>query len=264
MTAVVKNIRSTNPTRRNISDSEWDARVKLAACYRAFNYYGWDELIYNHMSVRVPGEPNHMLLNPWGLGFDEIKASDLLKLDLAGNLVDGPSEFGANKAGILLHGGILEARPDIHAVIHHHTVAGTAVASQADGLLPVTVHALMNWDQVAYHDFEGIVLDPGEKVRMNAALGTEKKILILRNHGIVCAGGTLPEAFMLAYWLERACQMQIAAQSGNTKLNLLSKEMQDLVPAQNKPGKGILWDPGQREFAAVMRKLDRIDPSYRE
>lgn len=264
MTAVVKNIRSTSATRRNISDSEWRARVQLAACYRAFAHYGWDELIYNHMSVRVPDEPNHMLLNPWGLCFDEIKASDLLKLDLAGNLIDGPSEFGANKAGILLHGGILEARTDINAVIHHHTIAGTAVASQEGGLLPLTVHSLMNWDLVAYHDFEGIVLDPGEKVRMNAALGKDKKILILRNHGIVTAGATLPESFMLAYWLEKACQIQIAATSGNAEPHLLSKEMQELVPSQNKPGEGILWEPGQREYDALMRKLDRIDPSYRE
>lgn len=264
MTAVVKTMRSTAARRRNISDAEWGARVQLAACYRAFAHYGWDELIYNHMSVRVPDEPNHMLLNPWGLCFDEINASDLLKLDLAGNLVDGPDEFGANKAGILLHGGILEARPDINSVLHHHTVAGTAVASQKDGLLPLTVHALMNWDLVAYHDFEGIVLDPDEKSRMNAALGQDKKILILRNHGIVTAGATVPEAFMLTYWLEKACQIQIAAQSGSTPVNLLSDELQKRVPAQNKPGQAMDWQPGAREFDALLRKLDRIDPSFRE
>lgn len=264
MTAIVKNVRSTVRTRRNISDSEWEARVNLAACYRIFAHNGWDELIYNHLSVRVPDEPDRMLLNPHGLSFDEIRASDLLKLDLAGNLVDGPGEYEPNKAALLLHGGILEARPDINAVLHHHTMAGTAVASQEGGLLPLTVHALMNWDLVAYHDFEGIVLDPGEKERMNEALGSDKKILILRNHGIVTAGATIPEAFMLTYWLERACEIQIAAQAGGVPLRLLSEELQTRVPAQNKPGEAMDWEPGEREFQAVMRKLDRIDASYRE
>ncbi len=264
MTAVMSNLRRTAKTGRKFSDEEWQLRVQLAAVYRAFSLYGWDELIYNHKSVRVPGRPDQFLLNPWGLRFDEIKASDLLTVDLAGNLVDGPSEYGANKAGVILHGGIMEARPDVHCIIHNHSIAGAAVASQEDGLLPLSVHSLMNWDMIAYHDFEGLVLDGGEKVRMNAALGKDKKILILRNHGMVTCGATVAEAFMLSYWLERACQIQLAALSGSARPRLLSREMQELVPSQNKPGAGIDWEPGKRELEAVMRKLDAIDPSYRE
>ena len=264
MTAVMRNLRRTAKTGRKYSDEEWDLRVQLAAVYRAFALFGWDELIYNHKSVRVPGNPNHYLLNPWGLRFDEIKASDLLTVDLEGRQVDGPTEFGPNKAGVILHGGILEARPDVNCIIHNHSIAGAAVASQEGGLLPLSVHSLMNWDMIAYHDFDGLVLDAGEKVRMNAALGKHKKILILRNHGMVTCGATVAEAFVLSYWLERACQIQLAALSGSAKPRLLSKEMQDLVPSQNRPGVGVDWEPGKRELAAVMRKLDAIDPSYRD
>lgn len=243
--------------------SEAELRVELAALYRIFDMYGWDELIYNHMSVRVPGEPDQMLLNAWGLGFDEITASNLLKVNFAGEVIGEKGAFGPNIAGVVLHGGILEAREDINAVIHHHSVAATAVASQEHGLLPLSIQAVMNWDLIAYHDFEGIVLDPGEKIRMNAALGKDKKILILRNHGVVTAGATLQEAFMLAYWLEKACQVQIAALSGGAQ-HLISEELQELVPQQNKPGKGMLWQTGVREFEALMRKIDRIDPGYRD
>jgi ribulose-5-phosphate 4-epimerase/fuculose-1-phosphate aldolase len=265
MTAPMTALRPTAKSGRKYSQEEWQLRVELAAVYRIFALWGWDELIYNHKSVRVPGKPEHFLLNPWGLRFEEIKASDLLTVDLQGKLVDGSSsQYGPNKAGVILHGGILAARSDVNCVIHNHSIAGAAVASQQGGLLPMSVHSLMNWDLIAYHDFEGLVLDAGEQVRMNAALGKDKKILILRNHGMVTCGATVAEAFMLSYWLERACQIQLAALSGSAKPLLLSKELQELVPQQNKPGKGIDWDLGRRELDAVMRKLDGIDPSYRE
>src|ERR1700738_4602296 len=192
------------PLRERVSAEEWQARVDLAAAYRLVAHYGWDALIFTHISARVPGPDHHFLINPYGLLFGEMTASNLLKVDLDGNLVE-PTPYFFNPAGFTIHSAVHAAREDAKCVLHLHTVAGVAVSCQEHGLLPINQTAMLLNGQIAYHEYEGVALELDERPRLVADLGT-KNAMILRNHGTLAVGPTVAEAFLLMYFLERACE----------------------------------------------------------
>lgn len=199
----------------DVGREEWQARCELAAAYRLFAHLGWHELIYNHLTVRVPGTPNY-LINPFGLMYREIKASNLVKIDLEGRKVE-PSPWPVNPAGFIVHGAVHAARPDAHCVMHTHTTAGQVVSCQRDGLLPLSFNSLFYTGRLAYHDFEGITLDREECARLAAHLG-DRNVMILRNHGLLVCGPTIGDAFAEHYMLQRACEVQVAAQASGAAL----------------------------------------------
>jgi len=188
--------------------AEWELRLELAACYRAFDWMGWCELIYNHITARVPGPERHYLINPYGLWYSEVTASNLVKVDLAGEAVDG-SKTPVNKAGFIIHSAIHGAREDAHCIIHTHSTAGSAVACKAEGLRFDNFYSAILYGEVAYHDFEGVTTDPAEQARLVASLGA-KSVLVLRNHGLLATGACIADAFIRYWTLERACQIQAA------------------------------------------------------
>jgi ribulose-5-phosphate 4-epimerase/fuculose-1-phosphate aldolase len=243
-----------------VSLEEWQTRVDLAAAYRLVALYGWDDLIFTHISARVPGADHHFLLNPYGMMFEEVTASSLVKIDLAGNKVlDSP--YFINPAGFTIHSAVHEAREDALCVMHLHTDYGIAVSAQEDGLLPISQQAMFPLASLAYHDYEGLALNEAEKPRLVADLG-DKQNLILRNHGLLTIGKSAAEAFLGMYILERACKIQILAQSGGGKLHPVSEPIINLTAKQLSAvtvgqGSALIW-PG------LLRKLDRIDSSYRE
>jgi ribulose-5-phosphate 4-epimerase/fuculose-1-phosphate aldolase len=246
--------------RQQVAKEEWDVRVKLAACYRLVAHYGWDDLVYTHISARVPGPDHHFLINPYGVMFDEVTASSLVKVDLEGRVVLD-NGYAINPAGYTIHSAVHAARPDAGCVLHLHTNAGVAVSAQKFGLLPLSQTAMIFTGQIAFHDYEGIALDLAERERLVADLG-EKNIMILRNHGTLTVGHDVPGAFTRMFFLERACQMQIAALSaGWDNLNWPSQAAVATVEAQGRRG---MDRAGALEWPALMRKLDRIDPSYRD
>jgi ribulose-5-phosphate 4-epimerase/fuculose-1-phosphate aldolase len=235
-----------------INPAEWALRVQLASAYRVADSLGWSELIYTHISARVPGPEHHFLINPYGLRFDEITASSLVKIDVDGNPV-GPQKYPANKAGFVIHSAIHMAREDAACVWHMHTLAGMAVSAQDEGLLPAHMYSHNFWKRLSYHDFEGPAMRLDERARIVASLGTNKAI-ILRNHGLLTLGRTIPEAFILFWRLNRACEVQLAAQSA--KLRLPSPEV---CEASYAMGEEFLTDQaeyGELEFGAILRKLD--------
>lgn len=246
--------------RGRVSDEEWALRVDLAACYRLVALYGWDDLIFTHISARVPGPEDHFLINAYGLLFEEMTASSLVKVDLDGNVVlDSP--YPVNPAGFTIHSAIHAARNDAGCVLHTHTRAGVAVSAQADGLLPLSQISLLPYASLAYHDYEGIALNEDEKPRLVADLG-DRNFLILRNHGLLTVGGSVAEAFLFMYALETACQTQIAAMSGGGQLIHVNDAIVKGITAQvdqvlKGSGANLAW-PG------LIRKLDRRDASYRE
>jgi ribulose-5-phosphate 4-epimerase/fuculose-1-phosphate aldolase len=245
---------------------EWELRVHLAAAYRMIDHFGWSELIWTHTTVRVPGPEHRFLINPYGLRFDEVRASNLVKVDMDGNII-GDQDQEINPAGFVIHSAIHMARPDAQCVMHTHTVAGSAVASLQEGLLPIGMHALGYYDRVAYHDFEGPSLELDERRRLAANLG-DKNILILRTHGLLTCGETIAQAFVRMFRLERACQIQLAAQSTGSKLIVPAKEICELTAARSddflaaEGSKGYSRVPNP-EFLAMMRLMDQNDPSYR-
>src|SRR5438094_1051745 len=251
---------STSSIRKQVSEEEWQARVDLSAAYRLVALYGWDDLIFTHISARVPGTAHHFLLNPYGMMFDEVTASSLVKIDLAGRKVmDSP--YFINPAGFTIHSAVHEARADALCVMHLHTDYGIAVSAQKDGLLALSQQAMFALGSLAYHDYEGLALDEQEKPQLVADFG-DKKFLILRNHGLLTAGRSVAEAFLGMFLLERACEIQILAQSGGGELSMISEPIVDRVASQLSAvtvgqGASLTW-PG------LLRKLDRIDPSYRE
>lgn len=239
---------------------EWSARQQLAGCYRVFDMLGWSELIYNHITLKVPGEAGAFLINPFGLHFGEICASNLVKIDIDGNTLDG-SPHPVNRAGFVQHALFHRHLPDAHCVIHTHTTATMAVCSSAGGLLPTNFYGCSLAGQVAYHDFEGVTVRPEEGERLLANLG-DKRVMMLRNHGPVVMGRTLPEAF-LTYWsLQRACEIQLAtAQLGDPITvgdDVVAVHQRDLSQVQAPGG------PGAADFAAMLRRVDRIDRSWRD
>jgi ribulose-5-phosphate 4-epimerase/fuculose-1-phosphate aldolase len=242
-----------------VSEDEWQTRVDLAAAYRLVALYGWDDLIFTHISARVPGPDHHFLLNPYGMMFDEVTASSLVKIDLAGKKVT-ESPYFINPAGFTIHSAVHAAREDALCVMHLHTDYGIAVSAQKDGLLPISQQAMLALASLAYHDYEGLALNEEEKPRLVADLG-DKSHLILRNHGLLTVGRTAAEAFLAMFLLERACKIQILAQSGGELVSIPDSVL-SLVESQVKAvtvgqGAALTW-PG------LLRKLDRIDPSYRE
>ena len=247
--------------RKKIPAAEWETRVDLAACYRLVAHYGMHDLALTHISARVPGNPNHFLLNPYGLLFDEITASSLVKIDQDGNKLDN-SPFPVNPAGFIIHSAIHSARHDAKCVLHTHTASGVAVSTQRAGLLPISQHSISVLASLAYHDFEWPALRDDEKPRLVADLG-DKNSLILRNHGLLTVGETVAEAFVNMYYLETSCAIQVRAQSGGGELIPVPKEVLDdsyaRMQSAQRPGGGrggLVW-PG------LLRRLDRIDPSFR-
>ena len=245
------------------SPEEWQARVDLAACYRLVDLYGMSDMMANHISVRVSGEEG-FLINPYGMMYEEITASCLIKVDLAGNILSKPDfgalDYGINKAGYVIHSAVHEARPEVGCVIHTHGWASMAVSALDCGLLPVTQTA-MRFLRIGYHEYQGVVLDDAEKQSLIHDLGNGEA-LILRNHGALVVGRTAGEAFNWTHRLELACRSQIAAMSCNTKLrevpqNVLEETWNNYQPGTRRPY-------GVMEWAALLRKLDRIDPSYRD
>ncbi|MEP6636791.1 MAG: class II aldolase/adducin family protein [Acidobacteriota bacterium] len=245
--------------RQQVSPEEWQVRVDLAAAYRLVACYGWDDLIFTHISARVPGPEHHFLINPYGMMFDEITASSLVKIDLKGNKVSESSAL-VNPAGFTIHSAVHAAREDALCVIHLHTDCGIAVAAQKEGLLPISQQAIFALASLAYHDYEGLALNEEEKPRLVADLG-KKTYMILRNHGLLTVGRDAAEAFLAMFMLERACKIQILAQSGGTKLlpigdPILERSSTQLSAATAGQGAQLAW-PG------LLRKLDRMDRSYR-
>lgn len=231
-------------------------RTDLAAAYRLVALFGWDDLVFTHISARVPGPEHHFLINPYGWMFEEITASSLVKVDLEGNVV-GQSREMVNPAGFTIHSAIHDAREDAGCVMHLHTVAGTAVSSQEAGLLPLNQTSMLLNGKVAYHDFEGVALNHDERPRLVADLG-DKSAMILRNHGTLVTGSTVAEAFTTMYFLERSCEMQVAAQAGGP-LRIPHPHVQDVVEQQSM---GLSVVANRLVWPGLLRRLDRLNPGY--
>lgn len=242
------------------ADAEQELRVQLAAAYRMVDYFGWTELIYGHLTARVPGPEHHFLINPYGLNYDEVTASNLVKIDLDGNVIEGQG-YGVNYAGFVIHSAIHMAKEGMNRVVMHtHTRAGMAVSALEEGLLPISMTSTQFYHNLAYHEYEGVSLYLDERERLLEALG-DAKAMMLRNHGLLTVGRTVPEAFINLYRLERACQVQLdASAAGKVRLlsdNVATRSREDLERSSTELPKGDM------EFAALMRKIDKIDPSYR-
>ncbi len=245
-----------------MAPGEWEARVDLAAAYRLVALYGWDDLIFTHLSARVPGPEHHFLINPYDMMFEEITASSLVKIDVEGNPV-GKSEHPVNPAGFTIHSAIHMAREDAAAVMHLHTPNGQAVSAMEFGLLPHTQTAMIAKHNVAYHDYEGIATDLDERERLVQDLG-DKHAMILRNHGTLAVGESVGAAFLRLYFLERACEAQVAMLSaGLENLNTPPQGVEEKVAGQSNPkGMGMLAE--RLAWPALLRKLDRHNPGYRD
>jgi ribulose-5-phosphate 4-epimerase/fuculose-1-phosphate aldolase len=247
--------------RNQVSPEEWSIRVDLAAAYRLVALYGWTDLIFTHLSARVPGKDHHFLINPYGLYFDEITASSLVKVDLGGKIVM-ETPYSINPAGFVIHSAVHEAREDAQCVMHTHTPYGVAVSVQKQGLLPLSQQALPPLTTVTYHDYEGVAVNADEKKRLVADLGPKSKLMVLRNHGLLSVGINAAQAFHYMYAMEQACKIQILAQSSGAELITVPAPIVEGIVAQvavvtGSSGSDIIW-PG------LLRKLDRIDPSFRE
>jgi ribulose-5-phosphate 4-epimerase/fuculose-1-phosphate aldolase len=235
-----------------VSAAEWEARIDLAAAYRLVALYRWDDLVFTHITLRVPDAPDQFLINPYGLFFDEITASSLVKIDLQGRkLQDSP--FEVNPAGFVIHSAIHAARHDARCVMHTHTLNGVAVSAQRAGLLPISQHSMFSLSSLGYHDFEGPALNDDEKPRLVADLG-DRSSLILRNHGLLTVGETVADAWVAMYYLEASCAIQVRAQAGG-ELIPVPKEVLDQPASRMRQGPRV-W-PG------LLRRLDRLDPSYK-
>ena len=256
MTASTLNIPSVQHL---VSPEEWQLRTDLAACYRLVALYGWSDLVFTHISARLPGADHHFLINPYGLMFDEITASSLVKVDMGCNkLMESP--FPVNPAGFVIHSAVHEARADVQCVIHTHTRAGVAVAAQKKGLLPISQQSTFVLGSLAYHGYEGVAFREDEKPRLVADMG-EANFLMLRNHGLLTCGATIADAFLSMYVFESACQIQIAAQSGGSELTEVNPQILQGIAHAMKVQTGGLG--GQFAWPALLRKLDRMDASYR-
>jgi ribulose-5-phosphate 4-epimerase/fuculose-1-phosphate aldolase len=242
-----------------VSAEEWKVRIDLAAAYRLIAHFGWDDLVFTHLSARVPGPEHHFLLNPYNLMFEEVTASSLVKVGLDGLAVE-PSPFITNPAGFTIHSALHMAREDAQAVIHLHTPHGQAVSAQDEGLLPITQTAMLIRGEIAYHDYEGVAVDLSERERIVADLG-DKNAMLLRNHGTLAIGETVGEAFLKIYFLERACQAQILALSaGKAGLNNPPQGAPEAAAAQGRTG--LKLAANALAWPALLRKAYRLDPSF--
>jgi ribulose-5-phosphate 4-epimerase/fuculose-1-phosphate aldolase len=241
-----------------VSDEEWAIRVDLAAAYRMVAYYGWDDLIFTHLSARIPGPEHHFLLNPYNLMFEEVTASSLVKVDVQGNPVE-PTPFITNPAGFTIHSAIHMARHDAHAVMHLHTPAGQAVSAQSEGLMPLTQTAMLIRGQIAFHEYEGVAVDLDERERLVADLGA-KNAMILRNHGTLAVGKNVGECFIRLYYLERACQAQIMALSAGENVCVPPQGAPELTAQQGEIGLPLAAN--LLAWPALKRRAYRLDPSF--
>ncbi len=246
--------------RERVSREEWEQRVALAAAYRLVAHFRWDDLIFTHLSARVPGPEHHFLINPYGMLFSEITASSLVKVDLSGNKVmESPYEI--NPAGFTIHSAIHAAREDAKCVLHVHSLNGIAVSAQKGGVLPISQQSIFVLSSLAYHDYEGVALREDEKPRLVRDLG-DKHFFMLKNHGLITVADNIPDAFVFLYFFESACTIQVRAQAGGGELVPIHPKIIETAQAQAKQatrgaGGGLAW-PG------LLRMLDKIDPSYRE
>jgi ribulose-5-phosphate 4-epimerase/fuculose-1-phosphate aldolase len=253
-------IKITRPVREQVSKEEWDVRVNLAACYRLMAEYDMVEMIANHISARVPGTTNEFLINPYGMLYEEMTASSMIKIDIDGNVLFNATEYGVNQAGYVIHSAIHRVRHDVDCIIHTHTLAGMAVSAMTCGIMPIA-QSSMRFADIAYHDYEGVALRMDERERLVESLG-DREAMVLRNHGLLTVGPSIPECFNNMYRLERACQLQVMALSCNMKLQMPPQEVVQYTNTQLTPG--VRRRPGLLEWPAMLRKLDRKDPSYAE
>ncbi len=254
------NANSQSEIQKLVSAEEWQLRVDLAACYRLVALYGWSDLVFTHISARVPGPEHHFLINPYGLMFDEITASSLVKVDQQCNkIIESP--YPVNPAGFVIHSAVHAAREDIQCVLHTHTRAGIAVSAQKNGVLPISQQSTFVLASLAYHDYEGVAFRDDEKPRLQADMGNAN-FLMLRNHGLLTCGKTIADAFLSMYTFENTCQIQIAAQSGGSELTQVNPKIVEGVGQAMKVQTGGLG--GQFVWPSLIRKLDRIDDSYKQ
>jgi ribulose-5-phosphate 4-epimerase/fuculose-1-phosphate aldolase len=250
----------TKGVRERVSPEEWQARIDLAACYRLSALYGWDDLIFTHITARVPGGDEHFLINPYGMLFEEISASNLVKVDLEGKIVLD-NGYPINPAGYLIHSAVHGARSDVECVMHAHTANSIAVSAQQDGLLPVSQQSIFVLSSLAYHDYEGVALEDDERGRLVSDLGANT-FMLLRNHGMLTVGRSVADAFLAMYTFESACRIQILAQTGGAPLNHIPAAI--LAGAKAQQQKVTLGLGGMLAWPALLRKLDRVDPSFRD
>ena len=241
-----------------VSAQEWQLRCDLAACYRLVALHGWSDLIFTHISARIPGPEHHFLINPYGLLFEEVTASSLIRVDQEGNkLTDSP--FPVNRAGFVIHSAVHAVREDVQCVLHTHTRAGIAVSAQLSGLLPISQQATFVLGALGYHDYEGVALRDEEKPRLQEDLGPGS-FLMLRNHGLLTTGSTIADAFLAMYIFESACQIQVTAQAGGDLTTIDPAILKGIAEAARVQTDGL---GGQFVWPAMLRKLDRMDASYR-
>jgi ribulose-5-phosphate 4-epimerase/fuculose-1-phosphate aldolase len=251
-----------NAIRDRVDEKEWAARVELAACYRLIARFGMSDLIYNHITAKVPGSDGHFLINPFGLLYAEITASSLYKIDLDGNVMLKPdTPYGLNRAGYLIHSAVHGARPEIACVMHTHTRAGMAVSVMKEGLLPLTQTAMRFYGAIGYHDYEVPTVDMTERDRLARDLGPHYA-MILRNHGLLACGRSVAEAFNVMYWLEQACKVQVDVMASGAEKVMPSRELAEQMAERYSPHGKMSF--GELEWPALLRLLDREDPSFRD
>lgn len=264
MTAPSNSATFIQSARHRVSDQEWQVRVDLAACYRLIARYGMSDLIYNHITAKIPSRPDHFLLNPFGILYTEVTASCFYTVDLQGNIIDRPQgtvgDLPINLAGFRIHGAVHAARPDVACVIHTHSRAGMAVSALKEGILPLTQTSMRFYKAIGYHDYEEPTSDVGEMERIARDLGNHKA-LILRNHGLLACGRSVADAWNVMYWLETACKVQIDALSTGRELCLPTDELATVMSRRYGP-EGKL-DVTPMEWPAMLRQLDKEDDSYR-
>ena len=246
--------------RDTVTPEEWETRVELAACYRLIDYYDMSDLVGTHIAARVPGEEGAFLLNPYGMYFDEITASSLIKVNFDGDVLTENPEYQVNAAGFTIHSAVLEGRPDVACSLHTHTRAGIAVSTMECGLLPLSQHSMRFYKSVSYHDYEGVATNLDERQRLQRDLGGENHAMILRNHGLLACGRSVSEAFWLHFRLEKSCQAQVDAMSTGAELKLVPEEVCEHTLGQMQAGGTRFGDTG---WPGHLRRLDRMDPSYK-
>jgi ribulose-5-phosphate 4-epimerase/fuculose-1-phosphate aldolase len=253
-------IKIDKPVREQVSKEEWETRVNLAACYRLMHEYGMVEMVANHISARVPGTHNEFLINPYRMLYEEMTATSMIKIDIDGNVLFNATEYGVNQAGYVIHSAVHAARHEVDCIIHTHTLAGMAVSAMKCGIMPIA-QTSMRFIDIAYHDYEGVALRLDERERLVQSLGN-REALVLRNHGLLTVGASIAECFNNMFRLERACQLQVMTLSCNTELQIPPEEVVKYTNNNMLPG--VRRRFGLLEWPALLRKLDRKDPSYRD
>jgi len=254
------NIATSKAAAQGMTEEEWKTRCDLAACYRLVAHFGWTDLVYTHLSARVPGPHEHFLINQYGVLFHQMRASDLVKVDVDGTIVDQDASGSRhiNQAGYTIHSAVHMARPDLTCVLHTHSAAGIAVSAMKDGLLSISQQAMRFHGKLSYHDYEGIALDLGERERLVNDLG-DNKCMILRNHGLLAAGGSVAEAFLNLHRLEFSCKTQVMAMAGGAELVYPPKEVCEHAARQSNSGGKHL----EQVWTSILRLIDKDDPDYR-